>query len=149
MNEDSNIIPKEIIPDKYIFRKSYLSRSKTNYSFFNNKKRDTIEENKILKLNSNFKPLSKNNSIRIKLLHSKFLSKNNNDSFSLLKSSNLSHTNEDKNKDKINNIKMNKTFFKKLKSISNNSKNAKIDNSILTDRIKMKNSKISKILKKK
>ena len=148
MNEDSNIIPKEIIPDKYIFRKSYLSRSKTNYSFFNNKKRDTIEENKILKLNSNFKPLSKNNSIRIKLLHSKFLSKNNNDSFSLLKSSNLSHTNEDKNKDKINNIKMNKTFFKKLKSISNNSKNAKIDNSILTDRIKMKNSKISKILKK-
>ena len=65
----------------------------------------------------------------------------------MLKSPNKSQIikGEEKNKD---NIKMNKTFFIKLKANLNNSKTAKIDNKILSDRIKMNNYNISKILKK-
>lgn len=152
MNEDSNgFIPKDIIPDKLIFRKSYLSRTKTNYSFFNNKKKDIIDINKIVKLNPKFKPLSKKNIIKIKLLHSKFLSKNNNDSSSLLKSSNLSCIIKDDRKNNgnnINNKKLNKTIFLKLTPKLNNNKEDKIDNSFLTNRLKIKKYNISNILKK-
>lgn len=148
MNNNSCDIPYEIIPEKYLFERSYLSKMKMNNSFFNktSKRESSIFEkskNFNLKINPLFKPISLKNKIRKKFLGTKLNSKRNDNSLS--KVSLLHISNDEKNVVKKGNKKLD---IIKLKSLLKKRKIHKIKGANLTYRNKLNNLNKFQILKK-
>ena len=146
MDENIEKTPKEIIRENYTFKNINLSKTKReypSYKLYNNIKPFLLEDNKI----TEYKPLSKRNTLRIKFLHSKFNLKKINNSSSV-KSLNLSYMNKfNKNNNKFSNLNkklINKSIIFNLKSLI---KNNKLNNSI-TNRNKDNSFNKYKLLRK-
>ena len=135
-----------------------MSKTYRNISNHNKNKNNSVngndndgdeEEKKIFRLNPFFRPISERDKIRIKLLKTKFKPKININNTSYLKSLNISKVSKDeKDLPPFNKRKIDKSIINKYKSLINDKKKIKNNNSILILRNKNNMLNKYKLLKK-
>ena len=135
-----------------------MSKTYRNISNHNKNKNNSVngndndgdeEEKKIFRLNPFFRPISERDKIRIKLLKTKFKPKININNTSYLKSLNISKVSKDeKDLPPFNKRKIDKSIINKYKSLINDKKKTKNNNSILILRNKNNMLNKYKLLKK-